>query len=134
MIRSPRQPRPSTGVLVLSGLLAPGDLPRLCDRLRRLLRDSGAEVVVCDVGALPADVATVEVLARLQLTACRLGGRIRLQRASPELVRLLAFVGLAGVLSCGGRTGLRRERGRQLEEREQTIGVEERVDRDDAIT
>jgi hypothetical protein len=66
--------------------------------------------IVCDVGALAPDVAAVDALARLQLTARRLGYEIRLRDASVDLKDLLDFVGLRDVLGV--------EAGRQAEERE----------------
>jgi hypothetical protein len=42
------------------------------------------------------DLAAVDGLARLALAARRLGCAIRLQDADPDLVELLALVGLAG--------------------------------------
>ena len=95
-------PEPTTAVLVIARPIARGDVARLCERLQALVRDSGAEVVVCDVRALPADARSVDALARLQLTARRLGRQIRLSRASPELADLLTFLGLASVVGCGG--------------------------------
>jgi ABC-type transporter Mla MlaB component len=44
------------------------------------------------------DALAVEVLARLQLEARRLGTSIRLRNASTELVGLIALVGLTDVL------------------------------------
>jgi ABC-type transporter Mla MlaB component len=86
------------GILVIEGPLTVCDVPRLCERVRTLLCDADATVVVCDVHALAADALTIETLARMQLTARRLGRTIRIQRASDELDRLLAFVGLDEVL------------------------------------
>src|ERR1700704_4665990 len=80
------QPQP---VWVIAGPLAAGDAADLCERLRVVLTSSDAAVVVCDGGRLPADIATVDALARLQLTARRLGGRIELRSGSPQLDRLL---------------------------------------------
>jgi ABC-type transporter Mla MlaB component len=54
--------------------------------------------IVCDVGALPPDAAAIDLLARLQLTAKRLGLELRLHHASSELQDLLAFAGLRDVL------------------------------------
>jgi hypothetical protein len=71
----------------------------------------------CDVRALPADAATVDALARLQLFARRAGFELWLCHASPELCSLLAFTGLDAVLSV--------EPERQAEEREQRLHVEE---------
>ena len=66
--------------------------------------------IVCDVGALAPDAAAVDALARLQLSARRLGHEILLRDASTELQELLEFVGLHDVL--------RIETGRQAEQRE----------------
>ena len=53
----------------------------------------------CDVSALTeADALALEVLARLQLEARRLGTSIRLRNASTELVGLIALAGLTDVL------------------------------------
>ena len=89
---------PRTELLVIDGPVVERDVPRLGTRLRALLCDSDADVVVCDVRTLPAEVASIDALARLQLTARRLGGTIALRRASSDLDRLVAFVGLADVL------------------------------------
>lgn len=121
-------PEPSTGLLVVAAPIGDGDIARLCGRLRAVVGTSDADVVVCDVGALPANARTIEAVARLQLTARRLGRRIRLQRASHELEQLLAFAGLADVVAVG--SGLR-GRGRHAEQRKHACRVEERVDGDD---
>jgi STAS domain len=65
--------------------------------------------IVCDVGALAADVVSVDALARLRLNARRAGLDVRLHEVSSALQDLLAFVGLADVL--------RVETGGQPEER-----------------
>jgi ABC-type transporter Mla MlaB component len=110
--------------LVISGVLTPADAAALCERARLELERSGAEVLVCDVAAIHRpDAGTIEALARLQLTARRLGCRMRLRHPSPELAELLALFGLKDVL--------RVEPVRQPEEREQPRGVEERVQGDD---
>jgi anti-anti-sigma regulatory factor len=119
-------PRPSTIVFAVGGSLARADLPALCNRVRVLLEASGAEVVLCDVGALvDADAVAIDALARLQLTARRLGSRVCLCHASEELQKLLAFTGFADVC------GLRLEPERQAEEREKPLGVEEERELDD---
>jgi hypothetical protein len=79
--------------------------------------------IVCDVGALPPDLASVGALARLQLGARRLALELELVNVSQELRELLELTGLAGVL------GL--EAGRQPEEREERLGVEEKGELDD---
>jgi hypothetical protein len=80
--------------------------------------------VDCDVGHIrAADLATVNALARAHLNARRRGTRLRFTNVSPALRELVAFAGLEEVLL--GRDG------RQSEEREQPLGVEERVEADD---
>jgi hypothetical protein len=74
--------------------------------------------VVCDVGAVACpSLATVDAVARLALRVRRLGHDVRLRRASVELLELIALAGLAEVL--------RVEAGREAEEREERVGVEE---------
>jgi hypothetical protein len=58
-------------------------------------------VVGWDVAGLPADVITVETLARLQLTARRHGYALQLRNASAELSELIALLGLRDVLPSG---------------------------------
>jgi ABC-type transporter Mla MlaB component len=93
-------PGPSTIVLSLGGPLARADLPELCHRGAALLAASGADVLVCDMSTLgKVDAVAVDAVARLQLTARRLGGRICVRHAPSELEELLRFTGLAEI--CG---------------------------------
>jgi STAS domain len=90
-----------TLVVVVTGPIARSQLPKLCKRVRHLLERSPAELIVCDVGAMdPPDGETVEAMARLQLTALRMGRRVRFLDASGELRELLSFSGLADVVPC----------------------------------
>jgi anti-anti-sigma regulatory factor len=73
--------------------------------------------IPCDVNSLEANLSTVDVLARLQLLARRAGHEVRLQNASPELWALLSLVGLDEVL--------RVDPGRETEQREERVGLEE---------
>jgi hypothetical protein len=57
----------------------------------------GLRPLVLDVRGLPSDVLTVDALARLQLEARRCGCCVAVH-AAPELVQLLAFLGLSDVL------------------------------------
>jgi hypothetical protein len=64
-----------------------------------VLAHAPGSVLVCDVGALTGRATDIiDTLARMQLTAIRGGGRIRLCNAQPELVALLELVGLGDVL------------------------------------
>jgi hypothetical protein len=74
--------------------------------------------LVCDISSLDGpDLGTVADLARLHAAARRLNLDVVLKNASDVLVELVAFVGLADVL--------RVEPGRQPEEREERVGIEE---------
>lgn len=129
-----RSPPPRIVVLTLAGPIARADIPALCERASALLEASNAAVLVCDVAVLTQpDAVTVDALARLALTARRLGRQIRLRRSPRALEELLAFVALGDVVPLreGSRLGSSGEPGRQPEEREQAGGVEERVEPDD---
>ena len=91
-----RAPQPI--VFAVRGPIAQADLPGLCDRVCALLEGNEAGVALCDVSGVEPDAVTVDALARLQLAARRHGCRVRLRRASPELLELVAFMGLRDVL------------------------------------
>lgn len=123
-------PEPGTIVVTIGEPLGDAEVAVLCTRLGALLEHSDAEVVVCDLAALAhPDLGTVDALARLQLTARRLGCRVRLRRPSPELRELLALVGLGPAVCPFGL-----EPGGQAEQREPPLRVEEGVEPDDAAS
>jgi len=94
-------------------------IPALCAELAGMLRGAPGGVVTCDVAAVARpDVATVEALARLRLTAGRHGRRLVVRGAGPVLLDLVRLVGLTDLLEVSG----------QSEEREQARSVEEVVD------
>lgn len=96
------------------------DIPSLCAALAAAPGGEDRGTVICDVSHIGRpDLAMVETLVRLRLTASRLGWRLVLDGAGPELRALLHLLGLAGELP---------EAGREPEEREQSVGVEEIVD------
>jgi ABC-type transporter Mla MlaB component len=105
-------------------------IPAVCERARRLLEGCDAGPVVCDVGALAEpDAITIDALARLQLTARRLGRRVELRRACEELEDLLELTGLREVLTGGGAVVASAvEAWGEPEQREQALGVEEEAD------
>jgi ABC-type transporter Mla MlaB component len=99
-------------------------VPGLCERVCALVAGSSAPTLVCELGSsVRADAVAVETLARVQLTVRRLGRRVQLRHASRELQELLAFLGLD--------EALRVEPGRQAEQREESLGVEEEGELDD---
>ena len=90
---------PSTIVLRIDGRIDRGDVAALCDRVQRLLEAGNVDLVVCDVSRLVApDAVAVDALARMQLTANRLGHGIRLRHACPYLAGLIFLAGLSDVV------------------------------------
>jgi anti-anti-sigma regulatory factor len=123
-LRPPSGPR--SIVLDVRSAIARAGAPALCERVRVLLATGVVQVITCDVGGLiRPDPGTVDVLARLQLTARRLGRSIRLRNPRPELRDLLGLTGLCTELPCCGGLGL--EPQRQPEGREQ-VRIDEEVD------
>ena len=123
---SPADPASPELEVGMNGRVDRTDIPRLCERAQVLLKSPAAHQLVCDVGAIVvADAVTVDALARLQLTARRLGCELRVEHASAELRGLLAFMGLSGVVPLAD-SGF--EPGRQTEEREQRVRVKEERD------
>jgi anti-anti-sigma regulatory factor len=126
------EPSPA-GVLtvIVVGPLTRADVGDLCERARLALEATTAATLTCDVAALvDPDAVVVDALARLALTARRLGRGFRLRHASPALEDLLAWTGLGTVLTACGE--LRLEPCGQAEEREEPLRVEEEVGPDDA--
>jgi ABC-type transporter Mla MlaB component len=81
------------------GPIRRGDLPGLTERVCGVLTAASGEALACDVTGVVADAVCVEALARLQLAARRKGCRITLHNAGPDLLELVAFLGLADVLT-----------------------------------
>jgi anti-anti-sigma regulatory factor len=73
----------------------------LCLRLRaRIEENEFAELVVCDLTRITRpDAAVIEALARVQLTALRLGVTVVYRHTSPEVRELLDLAGLSQVLA-----------------------------------
>jgi len=101
-----------------------------CERFAAFAAEgTDREVIVCDVGAIThPDLPTLSLLARLQMTARRLGRGIQLHRAQRRLIELILFSGLGGVLPLYPGSGLALEPGREAEEREEPLDIEEVVD------
>ena len=124
-------PASSAADVVVRGGVDDATLAALCERVRAAL-DGGTELVVCDVrGLSEGSVAAISLLARLQLTARRLGGRVRVRNASPELHDLLALAGLCDVV--GACPPLSLDARRESEEWEELLCVQEERDPTDPV-
>jgi len=118
--------------LVIQGPIEHADPVGLSARVRELLARRDADLVVCDVGGLePGGLDAVAMLAELQLTARRAGGRIEVIGASADLHEVLAMAGLCHAL--GLRPALCLEAGWQAEHWEESSGVEEERDPADPV-
>jgi ABC-type transporter Mla MlaB component len=107
-------------------VLMPGtsrdDIPRLCAQLRELVVRTSATMISCDVGAVTRPGLTcLDAVARLQLTAKRLGCQLWLEGVNDSWTGLLALTGLNSVI-----------RHRQAEHREEPLHVEKVVHPGDA--
>jgi len=93
-------PEPSTNesgafVLAIEGRVDRAFVPVLCEWIRTALASCAGSVVICDVAnVVEPSAATVEALARAQLTALRAGGLVRLRGADDDLCCLLDLMGL----------------------------------------
>jgi anti-anti-sigma regulatory factor len=109
--------------VVFEGPMAPDDLARLCEVVGISVDRRRPDLVVCDLGSLTdADLATIDALARLQLTSQRLGSQMIVRNAPPQLRNLLVLVGLGQIVR------LSVELRRQAEEREEALRVQEEGD------
>jgi ABC-type transporter Mla MlaB component len=87
--------------VTVEGPITDATITELCERLRAVLDTSDVDVVNCDVSSVThADVATLDALARLQLTARRMGRSIRLCHVRGPLHDLLHLVGWSEIRSC----------------------------------
>ena len=91
-------PAPHAVHVAIRGPIDRTDGPGLSEHVSALLRESGTNLVLCDVSGVEPSVVTVDALARLQLGAQRNDCRIRLRNASSALRELVAFMGLGDVL------------------------------------
>ena len=86
-------------VVVVGGATTTAEVQRACRCATILLQRVAGGVVACDLRAVAApDIATVDALARLRLSAVRLGASLRLCPLSPQLRDLLRWSGLDAAL------------------------------------
>ena len=62
------------------------------------LNRTGMPALVCDLSGAEPTAATVDAVARLALSLRRRGSRLRIRHAPPELLELIAFMGLSEAL------------------------------------
>ncbi|RBM23599.1 sulfate transporter [Streptomyces sp. PT12] len=130
-----RRPAVRGQLFVIRGPVARDDVPGICERLSAHVRRGGMGDVTVDVAEVGgANAVALEVVARLRLTAKRLGCGIRFVNMRAGLPGLVGWLGLGevGLGEVGlGEVGLG-EVGGEAEEGEQPCRVEEGVDPDDA--
>ena len=126
---------PDTLLVTIRGAIDRAAAVRVGGEIHDLLDATRPTVLVCDVGGLVhPDAAAVDALCRIRLAARRQGSRLRLRRASPELMDLLDLMGLCDVVDeASGHDPLRPDGSglqaeRQSEEGEHAGGVEEEGD------
>ncbi|HET9346003.1 MAG TPA: STAS domain-containing protein [Candidatus Limnocylindrales bacterium] len=87
--------------LSVAGRLGPDRVAELCTRLRFAADAHPHEPLHLGTERIDdPDIGTVEALARVALEARRLGRRLDLDGAPPDLRELIAFAGFADVLRC----------------------------------
>jgi hypothetical protein len=85
-------------LLVVPAPRSPGCVVRLSEGVAEIVA-AGIDVVVCDVADLVRpDLLALDAVARMQLSARRGGGSIRLRHAPPALSELLGLAGLGEVV------------------------------------
>jgi ABC-type transporter Mla MlaB component len=90
---------PNTLVLIFSGLIDRAEIPAICNQAGSWLSECDTKRVVCDVRAVvDPDAVTIDALARLRLTAKRMGLKVTIRHASHQLRDLLRFTGLEGAV------------------------------------
>lgn len=87
--------RSDTAIVVVDGQLDPSDAPSVCAALQARLSGSGVGTVICRGGGLvDPDLAMVDLLARMTLSAHRSGCVVKVEDPSPRLRELLDLAGL----------------------------------------
>lgn len=119
--------------LTASGRLGLADLSRLGRSLVAAAERGDVDRVVVDLRTVSADLATLDVLARLQLVARRHRQPVSFAHAPLVLRDLLTSVGLDEVVPLAGSPSAVEAAG-QPEAGEEPVGVEEGVHRHDAPT
>jgi hypothetical protein len=86
-------------VVVVGGATTTAELRHACECASAMLRRDHRGGVVCDLSAMHApDLEALDALARLRLTAQRLGARVTLRPLSPQLQTLVGWTGLERAL------------------------------------
>jgi anti-anti-sigma regulatory factor len=92
-----------TAVFPIAGSLTSEVIPALCQQLTSLMKCTSAKVIVCDLAELESfNLATIDALAQLQLTARRHGREIQLRHLPQRLKALIKLCGLEQTLKEAG--------------------------------
>jgi ABC-type transporter Mla MlaB component len=87
-----------SATLAIRAPLEREDLPGLFAHTCELLAAQAPELLLVEVGEIAPDAVAVDALARLALAARRRGCSVLLRGASPRLMLLVQFIGLADTL------------------------------------
>jgi anti-anti-sigma regulatory factor len=90
--------KPNRIVLALCGRLDRDRMAGFCERVRVLIDESRAEVVICDVGAVHPDAVAMDLLGRLRLAVRQTGCGFEVRGLAPELHELLEVCGLGDIV------------------------------------
>ena len=100
------------GVIRLRGSIRREDVEDLCAEARRAIAALTVTEIGCDVAdAKPAQLPTVDVLARVALEGRRRRVAVHLENPSPELLGLLRLCGLIEIVGDGAEPASRVEVG-----------------------
>lgn len=93
----------ATITLAPSGCVSQAEISCWCEQLRKRVGENEAvRVVICDLTAVgQPDLATIDLLARLKLTAHRLGCEFSVRSPGEDLRSLLELSGLDCLLPPG---------------------------------
>lgn len=89
---------PNRIVLALCGRLERDRMSGFCERVRALIDESRARVVICDVAAVYPDAVAMDLLGRLRVAVLGAGCRFQVRGLPPELHGLLEACGLEGIV------------------------------------
>lgn len=86
-------------IVAIRGRVGESEIADLCARIHSSFARADVSTVIVDVsGVVDPDVKALDALARLHLTAKRMGRHIKIRHTCRQLEDLVAFAGLRDVL------------------------------------